>query len=167
MQPVKLVRALLLPILFSSVVLAACGPSAPTATPTQAQPSAPTAAPTQAPASSPTPAGELVTQASQIVGVWTVYNDHCDTGYMLIRPDGTFTVACSQDGSHGITSKYSLENGQFLTQSDICQGGQFEAHVLNVGGQPKSLVFTVIKDDCAAEVEMLTKQPLVWVAALP
>jgi hypothetical protein len=151
MRLVKLARTFLFAFVLPSVLLAACAPSAPAA------------APTQVTVSTPTPAGDLVTQASQIVSIWQTFNPHCDPGFMLIRPDGTYTWSCSQDGSDGASGKYSLQNGRFLIQNDFCEGGQYEARLVS---QPKSLVFTLIKDDCSTNVDALTKQPLVWVSGL-
>jgi hypothetical protein len=154
----KLARVVLLTAV-SSLPLAACASSvAPVAT--VPPPSATIAQP-------PTLAGELVTQADQVVGIWQVDDPHCQKGFMLVRPDGSYTLSCHQDGSDGVSGKYSLENGRFLIQNDYCQGRQYEARSLQGNGQPRTLVFVIVKDDCPTIEDHLTKQPALWLAALP
>ena len=135
-------RSLLLIPLVAGMLLAACSPAA-----------------------RPTPAGEPVTSADQIVGIWQTFNPHCQPGYMLIRPDGTYTWACSKDGGdQPLTGRYSLDGSRMLIANDLCQGGQFDLRLLQ---QPKSLAFTLVKDDCSGEVDIMTKEPVLWVGTLP
>ena len=144
MRPARSVRAILVAIL-PVVLLTACGPAA-----------------------TPTPAGQPLTSADQIVGVWQTFNPHCDPGYMLIRPDGTYSWACSKDGTdQGLSGRYSLDGSRLVIANDLCQGGEFEARLVQGAGQNKSLAFTVIKDDCSGEVDIMTKQPFLWVGSLP
>jgi hypothetical protein len=110
----------------------------------------------------------LVTQPGDMVGIWQVFDTHCPKGFMLIRPDGTYTFSCSRDGSAGDTGTYWFENRNFMIKNDFCGAtGQYTAQIFRGNGQPKTLVFTVIKDDCEMEIGALTQQKAVWVAALP
>src|SRR5512135_2049926 len=152
-------------ILAASLALASCSPYSAPSVPTSVPPSS---APTQAPAASPTLAGQPVTSADQIVRVWQNFNPHCKIGFILIRPDGTDTTACSQDGTNqAISGKYSLQGSRITLNNDLCQGGQYDVRILQGGSQPKSLLFTVVKDDCSEEVQIMTQQPFLWVGALP
>lgn len=142
------VRNLLSILTLSTALLVACAPAVPAAT--------------------PTPVGQPVTSADQIVGVWQTFNPHCAPGYMLIRPDGTYTWACSQDGTNqSLTGRYSLDGSRMLIANDLCQGGQFDVRLVPASGGSKSLAFTLVKDDCSGEVDIMTKQPVLWVSPLP
>ena len=133
--------------------------------------------PTAVPAVPPTPVPlpsqgiVLVQQAKDIVGIWQVYDSTCAEflGFMIFRTDGTATGSCSQDGSHGFSGTYWFENQSFLIKLDYCGpgAGQYEAQIVQGNGQSKSLLFTLIKDDCGGRINYLTKQALIWVAALP
>jgi hypothetical protein len=132
--------------------------------------------PTVVPATSPTPVPlptqviGLVTQAKDIVGIWQVNDSSCaeTLGFLIFRTDGTFTGSCNQDGSHGTSGAYWFENQSFLTKLDYCGPvtGQYEAQIVQGQDQSKSLIFTLIKDDCEGRPYM-EKQALIWVAALP
>ncbi len=142
------VRTSLMMLVLPALLLAACAPAAPTAT--------------------PTPAGQPVTSSDQIVGVWQTFNPHCQPGYMLIRPDGTYTWSCSKDGTdQSLSGRYSLDGSRLLIANDLCQGGEFDVRLVQPSGQTKSLAFTLVKDDCSGEVDIMTKQPVLWVSALP
>lgn len=165
MSIVRPVHSRPLIILAASMALTACSPYAAPSVPTSVIPSS---APTLAAAASPTPAGQPVTGADQIVGVWQNFNPHCKTGFILFRPDGTDTTACSQDGTdQAISGKYSLQGSRITLNNDLCQGGQYDVRIVQGGSQPKSLLFTVVKDDCSEEVQIMTQQPFLWVSALP
>ena len=145
--------------LIGCLFLVACSPSAPTAA-ASAAPS-----PTNVPA--PTAAGALVTQAAQMVGIWQVDDPHCQEGFMLVRPDGTYTWSCNRDGSNGVSGKYTLENGRFAIQNDYCEGRQYEVRDLSAYGTPGPLVFTIVKDDCPTIEDHLMIKPAIWLGALP
>ena len=131
--------------------------------------------PTAVPAASPTPVPlptqiiGLVTQAKDIVGIWNGDFSCGETlGFLILRTDGTYTSSCQQDGSHGISGTYWFENQHFLTTNAYCgTTGQYEAQIVQGQDQSKSLIFTLIKDDCIDWSSLLTKQALTWVAALP
>jgi hypothetical protein len=128
----------------------------------------PTAPPTPVPLS--TQVIGLVTQAKNIVGIWQVSDSSCagTLGFLIFRTDGTFTSSCSQDGSHGSSGTYLFDNQSFLIKGFCGPGtGQYAAQIVQGNGQSKSLLFTLIKDDCTASISYLTKQALIWVAALP
>jgi hypothetical protein len=117
----------------------------------------------------PTQVIGLVTQAKDIVGIWTAdYSCGETLGFLIVRTDGTYTASCQQDGSHGMSGTYWFENQHFLTKVDYCgTTGQYEAQIVQGQDQSKSLIFTLIKDDCIDWSVLLTKQALVWVVALP
>jgi hypothetical protein len=143
-----------------SILLAACAPSVSVSIPTFMQ------SPTSLPL--PMQVVGLVTQAKDIVGIWQVFDSHCAKGFMLIRTDGTYTWSCNQDGSDGTSGTYWFENQHFLIKNDFCGAtGQYEAQIVQEKDQSKSLIFTLIKDDCESEISTLTQQPAIWVAALP
>jgi hypothetical protein len=142
------------------ILSAACGASVPVNTPS------PAITPTSL--ALPTRVVGLVTQPNDMVGIWQVFDTHCPIGFMLIRPDGTYTFSCNQDGSAGDTGTYWFENQNFMIKNDFCGAtGRYEAQIFQGNGQSKSLVFTLIKDDCEMEISALTQQKAVWVAALP
>ncbi len=149
MRPAESLRRYLVSLVLTALLLAACAPAAPVTT--------------------PTPPGQSITSADQMVGVWQTFNPHCEPGYMLIRPDETYTWSCSKDGTNqSLTGRYSLDGSHFIIANDLCQGGEFDARLLPASGQqPKSLAFTLIKDDCSEEVDILTKEPVLWVGTLP
>ena len=133
--------------------------------------------PTVVPAAPPTPVPlptqviGLVTQAKDIVGIWQADDPSCADrlGFLIFRTDGTFTISCNQDGSHGASGTYWFENQSFLIKDDFCGTGtgQYQAQVVQGNGQSRSLLFNLIKDDCAENIGYLTKQALLWVTALP
>jgi hypothetical protein len=126
---------------------------------------------TATPVPVPTEVIGLVTQAKDIVGIWQQYGAVCpDTlGFLIFRTDGTYTASCNQDGSSGMSGTYWFENQHFLNKNDFCgtTAGQYEAQIVQGQDQSKSLIFTLIKDDCIDWKTLLTKQALTWVAALP
>lgn len=140
----------------AATALAACGAGAvsPTA-----------AAPTVIP---PTATQEPITEASQLVGIWQTYSPHCKPGYMIIRPDGSLTWSCQRDGSSGITGKYRFEGNRFVVLNDLCGvEGIYEVRAASNEAGSRALVFNVVKDDCAAEVETFATQKATWDSALP
>ncbi len=148
--------SLVLLLLATSLGLAACGSVL-----AGAAPSAPTMAPAVVPGSSRT-----ITDAAEIVGVWQVFDPHCTPGYMLIRPDGTYTWSCRPDGADGLSGKYHFSDGKFVVLNDLC-GAQGQYYVNVAGNNPKSLAFSVVNDSCDAEVKTLTGQRVTWVSPLP
>ncbi len=146
---------LALPVLLAAG-LAACSPAAgPTSQPV------PTAA-------APTAAPQALTQPSQIMGVWQIFSPHCTPGYMIIRPDGTYTWSCNRDGSDGLSGTYRFSGSDFMILNDLC-GAEGRYQVYSTAGAPagKGLTFKLVKDDCAADVNALTAQPATWDSALP
>ncbi len=125
-----------------------------------------------APSSSPTLVlstptdSAAVTDPAQIVGVWQVYDPQCTPGYMLIRPDGTYTWSCRPDGSNGLSGKYHFSHDKFVVLNDLC-GAEGQYHVKVAGDSPKALAFSVVKDSCDAEIKTLTGQKVTWVSSLP
>ncbi len=120
-----------------------------------------------APATS-APQDELVTQVSQIVGVWQTFNPDCKPGFMLIRPDGTLTWSCNRDGSAGISGTYHFVGSQLNVLNDFCGAeGLYQVYSAANSSASKALIFKVVKDDCAAEVSTLTEQKVTWISALP
>ncbi len=112
--------------------------------------------------------GQSLTQPAQIVGVWQTFSPHCTPGYMLIRPDGTYTWSCKRDGSDGLSGTYRFDGSNFIILNDIC-GAEGTYQVFAAGNDPtaKTLTFKLVKDDCAAEVSTLTTQKVTWDSALP
>ncbi len=142
-------------LLLATLILSGCGPMV--------------AGP--APSSYPTllatpPDNGTITNAAQIVGVWQVYDPQCSPGYMLLRPDGTYTWSCHPDGSNGLSGKYHFSNGNFVLLNDVC-GAEGRYHVSVAGDNPKALAFSVVSDSCSTEVQTLTGQRVTWVAPLP
>lgn len=86
---------------------------------------------------------------------------------MLVRPDGTYTWSCHRDGSAGVSGKYSLQNGRFLIQNDMCAGRQYEVRDLSANGTHGPLVFKIVQNDCPDIEDHLTVKPAVWLSALP
>ncbi len=114
------------------------------------------------------PQEQLVTQASQIVGVWQTFSPDCTPGFMLVHPDGSLTWSCKRDGSNGISGTYHFDGSQFKVLNDFCGAeGQYQVYARADGSTSKALVFKVVKDDCAAEVSTLTAQKVTWISALP
>ncbi len=147
--------------LLLQALTAACAPAPSTAAP------APATVATQ-PAATATSAGKLLSQASDIVGVWETFSPHCTPGYMLIRPDGTYTWSCSRDGSDGLSGTYRFDGSDFVILNDICGAeGRFQVYGQGSGPTGKALVFKLVKDDCDADVNALTSQVVTWVSALP
>jgi hypothetical protein len=110
----------------------------------------------------------IVTEPAQVVGIWQIYSAHCAPGYMLIRSNGTYTWSCQPDGSDGLSGKYHFSNGKFLLLNDLCGAeGRYQIHGSEPAVAPRTLTFTVVKDDCEAEIKTLTTQKAVWVSALP
>lgn len=110
----------------------------------------------------------VVTEPAQVVGVWQVYSPHCAPGYMIIRSNGTYTWSCQPDGSDGLSGKYHFSNGKFLLLNDLCGAeGRYRVNGSQPAVIPRTLTFTVVKDDCEAEIKSLTTQKAVWVSALP
>jgi hypothetical protein len=144
-------------VLMLAALVAACAP-VPAPAGVTARPAIATSAPPD----------QLVTQAARIVGVWQTFSPDCTPAFMLIRPDGTATWSCKQDGSNGISGTYHFDNGQFKVLNDFCGAeGQYQVYAAADGSTNKALLFKVVKDDCAAEVETLTRQEVTWVSALP
>ncbi len=103
-------------------------------------------------ASTPQPA---LTEA-QLVGVWQSFDPHCAPGYTIIHPGGIIIWSCSPDGSGGLVGSYRLEGSEFIVTSDFCGAdGHYQ-----VSPSSGTLTFKVIKDDCAAQVDAFTTQPL-------
>lgn len=102
------------------------------------------------------------------MGIWQIYDPHCTPGFMIVRPDGTFTWSCHQDGSAGLSGKYRFDGDRLVVLNDLCGAeGQYEVHASGSDPASRTLAFKVIKDDCAAEVNAFTTQKLTWDSALP
>lgn len=80
---------------------------------------------------------------------------------MIIRSDGTYTFSPHTDGSRSSQSgKYWFEGSVFNILNDFCgKPDKYSLKRNDVTGQPATLSFTVIADDCAGEVRILIKQP--------
>ncbi len=156
-----------------AMLLPACAPK-PTVVP--AVPPTPVPLPpTVVPAASPTPVPlptqviGLVTQAKEIVGIWQGGYSCGDTSaFFIFRKDGTVTDSCNPDFSHGSSGIYWFENQHFLTTADFCgtTAGQYEAQIVQGQGQSKSLVFTLLEDNCEGRAIGM-ERGFIWVAALP
>jgi hypothetical protein len=147
---------LVLLLLTAGLILSGCGPLSASTPP----PAFPTLLPSTAAGSG------AITSAAQIVGIWQIYSPHCSPGYMLLRPDGTYTWSCQPDGSNGLSGKYHFSHGNFLVLNDLCGAeGRYEVHI--AGDNPRALAFSVVSDTCDTEVQALTGQRVTWVSPLP
>ncbi len=171
-----LVRSIFCVILLAVLASACATAQAGTAqAPTAAAPKAPAIATAQAPttiasqrAATATAQGKLLGQASEIVGVWETFSPHCTPGYMLIRPDGTYTWSCNRDGSDGLSGTYRFDGTDFVILNDICGAeGHYRVYGEGDGAAGKALVFKVVNDGCDADLNTLTAQTVTWVSALP
>ena len=160
--PASILTRLVMAVLF----LTGCAtpPAAPTAQVTASPAPTVTPAPTPFPKPhtvTPTPAGSLVNQSQDLVGLWQVDNPHWEPAYMIIREDGTYTWSPHPDGSSPSQSgKFWFEGAVFHILNDFCgKPGTYEVRRHDAVGQPATLSFTMLEDDCSAEVRILTKRP--------
>ena len=108
-----------------------------------------------------------VEDAAVLIGTWDI--DHPDwvPAYMILREGGRFTFAPSLDGSHGQSGDYWMEDGRFFIGeiSPFCENpGQYEVGLRTKDGQPSSVVFTKVEDDCTPRIRVLTRREPEWVA---
>ena len=122
----------------------------------------------QPPVTTPTAAGINITQADQMLGVWTLTSHpHYKTAYWLVRPDGTYTFSPNQDGGRPSESgKYWFEAGQLQIKDDFCPTpGKYTVMKQDQAGGP-SLIISLVEDGCTARVKILTTSPEVWFGSL-
>jgi acetyl esterase/lipase len=156
-----------------SVLLSACQADqnlGPTAVPTEAQP--PAAMPPAPSATLPSPnatatlAEQLVTQATDLIGVWQLISnpDQPNPDYWLFRENGTYTIASNLDGSKPIVSgKFWFENGIFYTSDDFCPTpGKYKTQIAKPAGQTKKLNFTLVADNCQERVKEFPAALVTW-----
>lgn len=148
---------LTLVVLVTLTVLAACAPTTPEPSSSSATVLLPKPTDTT-----------VIIQPAQILGVWQVYSTDCTPGYMVIRGNGTYTWSCQPDGSSGVSGKYHFANGKFVVLNNVCGAeGQYQINGSDPAANPRTLTFTLVKDNCDLDIKTLTAQKAVWVAAEP
>ncbi len=109
------------------------------------------------------------TQVADVAGIWwQIDHPHYDPAYLILRQDGTYTFASNPDGEHGASGQYWFEDGKFMISDAFCTvPGEYEVNVKEQKGDPLSLAFSLVEDDCPARVGILTTKEAIWFAPPP
>lgn len=123
----------------------------------------PLASNTEAPGS----AGEKITQAKDIEGIWNITtHPHYKQAYWLVQEDGTYKFSPNVDGGRPSESgKYWFQDGQLFITDDFCpKPGRYDAQ--KTGGPVIKLSMKLVEDQCAARVKILTGDSATWYGPL-
>jgi hypothetical protein len=113
-----------------------------------------------------TPPALAVEDAAILVGAWSVDHPDWAPAYMILKDGGRFTFAPNLEGSHGQSGDYWMEDGRFfIAISPFCEDpGEYEVGLRTEDGRTTSLVFTVVEDDCAPRLRILTRREPEYIA---
>ena len=111
--------------------------------------------------------GVQVTQAEDVVGVWTGIADPVrNPAYLILTAAGVYSFASNPNGDHASSGEYWFEDGAFFIRDLFCSNpGKYT--LTRVNGETPLLSFTVIEDDCAGRASVLTTNDAVWYGPSP
>jgi hypothetical protein len=109
-----------------------------------------------------TPCVEIVTDVSEIVGVWRrFYGGATDMAYQEFRPDGTFSIVQSLPSDERVSGTVTFDGdvAAFAANPDgpappaCIEPGLYELRLIRVGDQPIALSYSLMNEDqCALRV---------------
>lgn len=112
--------------------------------------------------------GEVIVDKPELIyGTWKgAYGwAHVDSqmGYMIFRSDGSYTMAPTPEGKHGVTGKYNFVGAEIHIVDEYCPtGGDYEIRLLTRPGQPAMFRFFLVKSDCSAQIERMLNRNEAW-----
>ena len=108
-------------------------------------------------------------QVQDVMGVWwQLDHPHYDPAYLILREEGTYTLASNPEGENGVSGEFWFEGAYFLIRDDFCRiPGKYEVTLKEDDGKPVSLAFALVEDECSARVGILTSREAIWFAPPP
>ncbi len=112
------------------------------------------------------PGEKLATLSVEIIGTWKGSVEG-EEGFLIVREDGTATLAEFQDGTSGNTHEYQFEGDQFNIKSILAlhnceQVGKYQIRIKQDGDKTVSMVFVLIEDPCNPRIRDLMNNTSVW-----
>lgn len=112
------------------------------------------------------PDEKLATLSVEIIGTWQGSVEG-EPGFLIIREDGTITLAPNQDGTSGNTHTYWFDGDQFDIKHDLAvhncdQVGKYQIRIKQDGDKTVSMVFILIEDPCNPRIRDLVNNTSVW-----
>ncbi|KAA0264205.1 MAG: hypothetical protein EDM79_17725 [Chloroflexi bacterium] len=110
---------------------------------------------------------KTATQTSDVAGIWTNLDfAGFDPAYLILRNDGTYTIAPNPEGIGGNSGNYWFENKQIFLSDAFCTTPEtYQVKLKLEEGQPPKLVFTAIGEVCRGNT--FTTRELIWVGEAP
>ena len=112
------------------------------------------------------PGEKFATLPGEIIGTWRG-NVEGEEGFLIIRDDGTLTLAEFQDGTSGNTHTYWFEGDQLNIQGEFAihscdQVGKYQVRIGQNGDTTISLAFVLIEDPCNPRIRDLVSNTPIW-----
>lgn len=110
---------------------------------------------------------QTAAQIDDVTGIWTNLDfAGFDPAYLILRSDGTFTIAPNPEGTGGNSGKYWFENKQMFLSDAFCTTPEtYQVKLKLEEGQPPHLVFIAVGEVCRGNT--FTTQDLIWVGEAP
>ena len=108
-------------------------------------------------------------QVQDVMGVWwQLDHPHYDPAYLILREEGTYTIASNPEGENGVSGEFWFEGAHFFIRDDFCSiPGEYEVSLKEEDGKPLSLAFSLVEDECSARVGILTSREATWFGPAP